>query len=117
MWFDLGHVNTYFNSRSKITTQRSFNNITVEDGVVYKSGSPSKKIEAEENWLKSVPVAIKKYTPNILDSGINEAGSIFYATEYLPCMPLNELFVHGRNNLSFWKNQISLMKKFFQMQD
>lgn len=112
-WFDLGHVNTYFSSRSQITTQRSFNNIRIEDGVVYKSGLPSKKIEAEENWFENVPFSVKKYTPNLLDGGQLSNGSRFYATEYLTCIPLNELFVHGRNNASFWKNQAILIKKYF----
>ena len=113
-WFDLGHVNTYFSSRSRITTQRSFNSLKIVDGVLYKTGEPVKKIEAEENWFKNVPLNIKKYTPHLLSSGILESGARFYALEYLPYLPLNELFVHGRNSVDFWIKKFKLLKKFFE---
>lgn len=112
-WFDLGHVNTYFSSRSKITTQRSFNDIKIIEGVLYKTGLPPEKIEAEERWFKNVPLAVKKYTPHLLDAGALPDGGRFYALEYLPYLPLNELFVHGRNTVDFWKQKFVLLKKFF----
>lgn len=112
-WFDLGHVNTYFYSRSKITTQRSFNGLTISEGVLYKTGVPYEKIEAEELWFKSVPIAVKKYTPHLLDAGVHPNGGRFYALEYLPYLPLNELFVHGRNSTDFWAQKFALLKKFF----
>jgi hypothetical protein len=111
-WFDLGHVNTYFSSRSKITTQRSFNSLRINEGILYKTGLPEKKIEAEERWFKSVPLIVKKYTPHLLDAGFLPEGGRFYALEYLPYLPLNELFVHGRNSVSYWIQKFSLLKKF-----
>lgn len=112
-WFDLGHVNTYFSSRSKITTQRSFNALKISEGVLYKTGVPPEKIEAEERWFKTVPLAVKKYTPHLLDAGAQPDGGRFYALEYLPYLPLNELFVHGRNSVDFWVQKFALLKKFF----
>lgn len=112
-WFDLGHVNTYFSSRSKITTQRSFNALKISEGVLYKTGVPSEKIEAEERWFKNVPLAVRKYTPHLLDAGTQSDGGRFYALEYLPYLPLNELFVHGRNSVDFWVQKFALLKKFF----
>lgn len=112
-WFDLGHVNTYFSSRSKITTQRAFNALRISDGVLYKTGVPSQKIEAEERWFKTVPLVVKKYTPHLLDSGAQPDGGRYYALEYLPYLPLNELFVHGRNSVDFWVQKFALLKKFF----
>ena len=112
-WFDLGHVNTYFSSRSKITTQRSFNALKISEGVLYTTGVPHEKIEAEERWFKTVPLAVKKYTPHLLDAGTQPDGGRFYALEYLPYLPLNELFVHGRNSVDFWGQKFVLLKKFF----
>ena len=112
-WFDLGHVNTYFSSRSKITTQRSFNDIKINDGVLYKTGEPPEKIKAEEYWFRNVPLSLKKYTPHLLDAGEMSDGRSFYALEYLPYLPLNELFVHGRNPDNFWLKEFGLLKKFF----
>lgn len=111
-WFDLGHINTYFITRSRDTTQRAFNLLQVSDGVLYKSGEPPEKIDAEARWLLSVPPIIKKYTPNLLDSGRLESGRAFYALEFLPYLPLNELFVHGRNPVSFWALQLQLLQRY-----
>ena len=55
LWYDFGHINTYFQSRSTITTQRAFNSLKIEHGVVWKSGTPPRKIEAEANWFQQLP--------------------------------------------------------------
>ncbi len=112
-WHDLGHINTYFNSRSKITTQRVFNSLRIENGIVWKSGSPFKKISAEAFWFKSLPPSLRRYTPQLIDEGFDKAtGAPYYILEYLPCSPLNEVFVHGRNPDFFWKKIFKLMSGF-----
>ncbi len=112
-WHDLGHVNTYFASRSQITTQRVFNSLRIQDGTVWKSGTPENKIIAESEWFKHLPVPLKRYTPQLIDSGVDsETGSAFYMLEYLPCSPLNEVFVHGRNPDFFWTHIYKLLGNF-----
>lgn len=111
-WFDLGHINTYFRSRSAITTQRAFNSLKIENGVVWKSGSPARKIEAEANWFLSLPPSLKRFTPQLIQSGITEEGKPFYETEYLPLLPLNEIFVHGKNPVGFWEKVLGLISLF-----
>ncbi|MGE6528781.1 hypothetical protein ACQKEM_07110 [Pseudomonas sp. NPDC077382] len=112
-WHDLGHINTYFLSRSHITTQRSFNSLQIKNGQVWKSGIPAIKICAESEWFKSLPPILKRYAPQLIDSGVDKrTGEPFYQLEYLPCSPLNELFVHGRNPGFFWNKIFSLMKGF-----
>lgn len=107
-WFDLGHVNTYFRSRSKITTQRAFNDLKIHHGTVRKSGVPAQKIEAEASWFINLPARLKRFTPQFIQKGI-ENGKLFYETEYLPCLPLNEIFVHGKNSVAFWENILNLI--------
>ncbi|ENU15170.1 hypothetical protein QUG64_12310 [Acinetobacter lwoffii] len=113
-WYDLGHINTYFVSRSKITTQRSFNSIKIEDGILYKSGNPSIKIIAEAHWLSDIPSRLKKYTPQIIESGRNDKDTPYYAMEYLSFLPLNEIYVHGRNSIFFWSMQFDLLNNYFK---
>ncbi|VVO11948.1 hypothetical protein [Pseudomonas fluorescens] len=107
-WHDLGHVNTYFKSRSSITTQRSFNSLHIENGIVYKTGHPNKKIEAEAQWFLNIPPRIKKYTPQLIDMGKDDAGLSFYCLEFLSLAPLNEIFVHGRNPPFYWRKVFDL---------
>lgn len=96
-WFDFGHVNTYFHSRANITTQRAFNSLNIQSGVVIKRGQPQQKILAEANWYASIPAPLRKYVPVLIDHGLDEKQEAYYKLEYLPCMPLNELYVHGKN--------------------
>lgn len=105
-WHDLGHVNTYFNSRANITTQRAFNDLKIESGVVKKSGRPNIKIQAEAFWFEQLPAPLKKFIPVLLSHGQRDSG-YFYELEYLPYIPLNELFVHGKNEIQQW-NKIML---------
>ena len=112
-WHDLGHVNTYFVSRSRITTQRVFNSLRIQNGVVWKSGTEQKKIIAEGQWFKNLPVSLRRYIPQLIDSGIDQStGDAFYMLEYLTCSPLNEVFVHGRNPDFFWRRIFNLMGEF-----
>lgn len=111
-WFDLGHINTYFRSRSAITTQRAFNSLKIKNGIVWKSGSPARKIEAEANWFLNLPPSLKRFTPQLIQSGVTEDGRAFYETEYLPLLPLNEIFVHGKNPVGFWEKILGLVSLF-----
>lgn len=112
-WHDLGHVNTYYLSRSRLTTQRAFNSLRISDGLVWKSGTPAKKIVAEAEWFTNIPAKLRRYTPQLIDTGVDyKTDKPFYQLEYLPCAPLNEVFVHGRNPEFYWKRIFGLLDKF-----
>ena len=57
---------------------------------------------------------IKKYTPQLISFGFNGDSKPFYTLEYLPYLPLNEIFVHGRNSIIFWNKQFDLFLKYFE---
>jgi hypothetical protein len=112
-WHDLGHINTYFVSRSNLTTQRVFNDLKIYNGEVLKSSTQTTKIEAEINWFMKIPRDLRKYTPKLIDFGINPGTKLpFYSLEYLPFSPLNEIFVHGRNPDFYWKKIFNLIGDF-----
>lgn len=112
-WYDLGHINTYFKSRSTITTQRSFNSLVVNDGVVVKKGNPEIKILSEGQWFERLPSKLRKYIPQFIESGVDETGFPFYSIEYLTISPLNEVFVHGKNSIDYWNMIFRLSGKLF----
>ncbi|NQD72905.1 hypothetical protein [Pseudomonas sp. CM27] len=112
-WFDLGHINTFYKTRAKITTQRSFNELKITDTHVYKSGTPHHKIVAEGTWFKSLPVSLKGFVPQLMDQGIKD-GKPFYVIEFLYLAPLNELFVNGNNPKFFWKKIFRHIKSWLQ---
>ena len=100
-WLDLGHLNSYFESRAKITTERAFNSIRVHNGALWKTGTPEKKIRAEAYWFERLPQSLKRYIPQFLGSKTEE-NHYWYGLEYLPFSPLNELYVNGRQPSDFW---------------
>ncbi|MGN1394478.1 MAG: hypothetical protein ACI4V7_10720 [Succinivibrionaceae bacterium] len=112
-WYDVGHVNTYFTSRCTITTQRAFNSLRISDGVVWKSGEPTKKIEAEANWFDNIPSKLKRYIPQFIETGCC-SDKPFYVTEFVSCLPLNELYVYGRNTVHYWSKIFDLIFGFMQ---
>lgn len=111
-WLDFDHVNTFYNSRSKITTQRSFNELKIINKKIYKSSKNSLKIKAEAKWFESIPPQLRVYTPQLLNHG-ELLGNYFYELEYLFCAPLNEVYVYGRHNVVFWDRIFSHIKQWF----
>lgn len=101
-WYDLGHINTFYKTRAKITTQRSFNELKISDTHVYKTGVPHHKIAAEGNWFHELPVRLKGFVPQLMDRGVSD-GKPYYVIEFLYLAPLNELLVNGNNPKFFWK--------------
>ncbi|MCA7998061.1 phosphotransferase [Burkholderia metallica] len=114
-WHDLGHVNTYFKSRAGITTQRSFNSLDICSGTLTKRGKPSIKIKAEARWFANLPVALRRFVPQLIDAGTDAQGETYYTLEYLPMTPLNEIFVHGHNPVFFWARIVKLLEGYFKV--
>lgn len=100
-WFDLGHINTFYKARAKITTQRSFNELRISDTQVFKTGLPHHKIAAESQWFIELPTKLKSYTPQLIEAGTAD-NQPYYILEFLYLAPLNELFVNGNNPNFFW---------------
>lgn len=114
-WLDFGHLSSYFLSRISVTTERSFNTISIKDGILRKSGTISEIIKGEEFWYKNIPLPIKPYIPQLMDAGKDKDGRHYYCLEYLSLLPLNELFVFGRNLTGFWRRQFKLINEFLDV--
>ncbi|UYM18514.1 hypothetical protein [Endozoicomonas euniceicola] len=101
-WFDFGHINTFFQSRTLITTQRAFNEMRMTTRTVTKASSNGAKMKAEANWFSSLPGSLRIYTPHLIeDKTDTEAPG--YSLEYLYLLPLNDLFVFGELPANGWR--------------
>ncbi len=101
-WLDCGHVNSYYDSRTCITTQREFNDLQINRRFVHKSSSTnSKKILAEGSWYKTLPDKLKLHTPPLLKYS-TVTDDISYQIEYLYLLPLSDLYVFGRLPTKQW---------------
>lgn len=101
-WLDFGHVNTYYRSKTKFTTQRSFNELIINSHWVEKSSTKNSKIAAESNWFANLPYSLRGYTPQYLGYSERE-DKVSYRLEYLHQTALNELYVFGELSVSTWE--------------
>ncbi|OEF29481.1 hypothetical protein [Vibrio rumoiensis] len=112
-WMDFGHVNTYYQSKTKFTTQRAFNHLKINSDWIEKSSAHDIKIQAEANWFKEIPYSIKHFTPQFL--GNTETHSNYsYRLEYLFQCALNELFVFARLPEMVWGQIFKQLSLFIE---
>ncbi|SFP66617.1 capsular biosynthesis protein [Enterovibrio norvegicus] len=104
-WLDFGHVNTYYHSKTRFTTQRAFNELTINSNWIEKSSSKDAKIAAEANWFNAIPPKLRINTPQYLGSNF-ENGKTSYRLEYLHLTALNELFVFSKLPSHVWEKII-----------
>jgi hypothetical protein len=103
-WLDFGHLNSFFSSRSKITTERSFNNLVITSRYVEKrSSEQNSKILAEASWYSNLPSQLLLYTPHLLEVDELADNGVMYRLEYLYLMTLSDLYVFGRLPVQQWR--------------
>ena len=100
-WFDFGHADTYYQSRRRITTQRSFNELQITKRNVVKRGDNTEKISAEASWFEQLPGKLRIHVPAIL-AYERSKDQTSYTLEYLHLPTLSELFVFGRLPVGAW---------------
>ena len=104
-WLDFGHINSFYHARSKMTTQRAFNNLEInKHSVVKTSISNPKKIFAEGLWFAELPLELRVYTPALLKifEGNGDYSDALYKLEYLYLLPLSDLMVFGNLSRGSW---------------
>jgi len=106
VWLDFGHLNSFFNSRSKMTTQRAFNSLRIDPRRVTKLSKDKLKMQAESGWFDGLPRVLTLHTPALLDSYREDGDLGQYTLEYLYLLPLNDLMVFGRLSIANWRTII-----------
>jgi hypothetical protein len=94
-WLDFGHLNTYYDSRKVLTTQRSFNALIIERDVVSKTSKQNGKMDAEASWFEALPVSVRPYIPTFLGRIGSGAQTSGYRLAYEYLCPLSDLYVFG----------------------
>lgn len=105
-WLDFGHLNTYYTSKAKFTTQRAFNHLEITPKWIRKSSTKNQKIAAEAYWFEQVPPILRTYLPQFLGTQ-TQNGTVSYQLEYLHHTALNELFVFSTLPELVWKQILS----------
>jgi hypothetical protein len=89
---DCGHLKTFYDSRRSLATARHFNSIRIEDGVVCKRSRDRRKIDAEANWLRSIPADLQQFAARLIEEpGAPMSGE--YRTLYSSYPTLAEIYL------------------------
>ena len=110
-WMDFGLVNTYYRSISNLTTQRAFNTLCIDRFSIRKSSTDVNKMNAESNWIQSLPKDLRHYAPAIWDSGVVD-GTGFYEMEYYYLSSLSNLFVFCSHPQFVWNDILNSCQVF-----
>jgi len=102
-WLDFGLVNSYYRSKSFLTTQRVFNDLIINRFSVRKSSDDKTKMLAEAMWFKNAPLNLKPFLPSLWNYG-EEEDRAYYEIEYFYLNTLSDLYVFGNQPLFIWKN-------------
>lgn len=101
-WLDFGHLNTYYRSKAKFTTQRAFNQLEINEKWITKSSTKKQKILAEALWFNHIPAQLRIFLPQFLGFQ-QQADCVSYQLEYLHYTALNELFVFSKLPQLVWQ--------------
>ncbi len=102
-WLDLGHLNTYYDSRRALTTERAFNTLSITHNVVCKTSTQHDKIEAEASWFEALPPPLRTYVPAYLGRVAADASLPGYRLGYEYLCPLSDLYVFGALAPVVWR--------------
>ncbi|SUI61929.1 Phosphotransferase enzyme family [Shewanella algae] len=112
-WYDFGHSHTYYQSKSRMTTQRAFNEMSIQGQVVSKYSHKKRKLAAEANWYTELPGPLRSYIPQLL--GTQETTEFFgYSIEYLHLTALNELYVFSQLPAFAWRKILRACSQFIK---
>ncbi|MDO4265201.1 MAG: capsular biosynthesis protein [Eubacteriales bacterium] len=103
-WFDIGHADTYYNSKLEVKA-REFNHITIDRdrGILKKSSEDKDKFIGEIMWYLKLPTDIEYVRPRIF--GYSTAYTNPYVLmEYYAYHTLHELFLYGDLSKYQWKD-------------
>jgi hypothetical protein len=102
-WLDLGHLNTYYDSRRTLTTQRMFNTLSIARNTVSKTSAQRDKMDAEASWFEALPSSLMPFVPTYLGRIEPPSEHAGYRLAYEYLCPLSDLYVFGVLPAAIWR--------------
>lgn len=106
-WLDLGHLNTYYDSRRTLTTQRKFNCLVIDRDTVIKTSAQHDKMAAEASWFEALPVSLASTVPAYLGRTKASPADAGYSLAYEYLCSLSDLYVFGMLPAKVWRRILS----------
>lgn len=101
-WFDIGHVDKYYNSTLEVKA-REFNHITIDKnrGILRKRSDDKEKFIGEILWYLKLPSDIEYVRPRIFSYSTCYE-DLYIAMEYYSYHTVHELFLYGGLSYQQW---------------
>jgi hypothetical protein len=104
-WKDCGHEINYYETKSKLISARTFNEITVslDKGILRKTSRHVDKLQDEYHYIKSLPREIQVYFPRIItDFHKENTGKGFFEMEFYGYPNLVEYRLYWKLDSAHW---------------
>lgn len=103
-WFDVGHIDTYYNSRLAVRA-REFNHITIDKdrGILRKTSEDKDKFIGEIKWYLKLPSDIEYVSPRIFDYSTAYTQP-YISMEYYAYHTVHELFLYADLTWRQWRD-------------
>lgn len=113
-WFDVGHLNKYYESKKALLQTRSFNKITYDNdvGIISKTSTESDILRNEILWYTNLPDQLSILTPRLVDHKIDFPISL--DLEYYGYPSLSEYWLYGNVSETVWE---TIIDKLFVFHD
>jgi len=98
-WLDFGHLQTFHQARTRVSTARAFNSLSITNRTVFKSGDKPVKLRNEANWFAALPPVMRIFAPIYLGW---EGNGYRIGYEFNPT--LHELLIFGDLQDSAWES-------------
>ncbi len=101
-WFDIGHVDKYYNSTLEVKA-REFNHITIDKdrGILRKRSDDKEKFIGEILWYLKLPADIEYVRPRIFSCSTCYE-DLYIAMEYYAYHTVHEMFLYGDLTYHQW---------------
>lgn len=109
-WFDIGHVDKYYNSKLEVES-REFNHIYVDKnrGILRKSSDDKEKFIGEILWYLKLPADIEYVRPRIFSYSTHYENP-YMEMEYYSYHTVHELFLYGDLTQNQWRDVFRRIK-------
>jgi len=113
-WVDLGHIDTYYQSKVNYINTRYFNTIEIKknEGILHKRSDNEGKLINEINWYHSLPENMKIYVPRIINSSTSKS-NVFIDLEFYGYPTLAEIYLFSNYHESNWYSILLAIQSLF----
>jgi len=111
-WDDVGHVDTYYDTRRRQVSQsRFFNEVAVDRhrGTITKRSSRPDVLRNELAWYRALPQEVAHVAPRVFASNLEPGATAGIEIEYYSYPSMNDLLVHGKKDWGFWHQALDAL--------